>query len=75
MSNGRTEFTVMEQLMVIGIVLFLLALVVANVFRAAKESQERSVHAPEVEYSALRTAHAPMNPVPVRTAPRYKPAQ
>jgi type II secretory pathway pseudopilin PulG len=64
MNNGRTEFTILEQLMVIGIILFLLAVVVGNVLHAVKESQERTVHAPAVEYSALRTAYARMYRVP-----------
>lgn len=57
--------------MVIGIILFLLAVVVGNVLHAVKESQKRPVHAAPVKYAALRTAYVRTDPAPARVASRY----
>jgi type II secretory pathway pseudopilin PulG len=76
MKSDRAEFSLLERLTVIGIILCLLAVYAENVLSAVRQSEERRVDAAAVEYKALRSTYAAMYRVPPRPAAAYgAPAQ
>jgi type II secretory pathway pseudopilin PulG len=58
MKHENRTFTLLECLMVVAILLFVSGIAIQNLIHSMKASEEKTVHAAETEYSAVRNMYA-----------------
>ena len=58
MKSERKEFTLVECLLVVGILLFVTAMAARAFFHSLRASEENAVHAASMQYSAVRNMYA-----------------
>lgn len=58
MQNGQKDYSFIECLTVVAIVLFLAAIAIQNVMQSVRASEERTLNAAVVEYSSVRSMYA-----------------
>jgi type II secretory pathway pseudopilin PulG len=57
MKNDGEDFTLLERVMVVAILLFVAAIAIQNVLHSLRESEEDTVHAAATEYSGVRNMY------------------
>jgi type II secretory pathway pseudopilin PulG len=58
MEVGTKNFTLLERVIVVAILLFAAAMAAQDLIHSAKVSEEKKVRAAETEYSAVRSMYA-----------------
>lgn len=64
MRNAKKDFTLLERLMVVAIIVFVAAIAIQNVLLSVKSSEEQTVNAAKVEYAAVRSMYAGQSRTP-----------
>ena len=64
MRNTNKDFSLIERLMVVAIILFVAAIIVQDVLLSVKSSEEQTVNAAKVEYAAVRSMYTAQSRTP-----------